>query len=302
MRENDYLVAGILFRIETNIPLRGLKSSRLNRFQDKCTEPDIFLRYRVVPDDRATLPPLNKNDLQCSHLCLCFHLEDALSTKLMCSKIVRDKLDFCLDRGEDTTLEIRPSSVTIFDFASQELSFFFTTEMAGDIRHFRLGADIFTPFLCNFSAFMIHSAGLVRNNKAALFLAPDEGGKTTVVKLSKKGTILCDDQIIIKKEGHTFAAYGTPWGSIFNNSPHAKVGGFFLLEQANRFELIKIRKEDVLEYLWNEHLSYRFLLPKELRIKLFDIFSSACNAIPLYKMRFPKDYVDWDAIDRVMEK
>lgn len=297
----NHRIAGITFRTETEIAIRGLKSSRLGRFQSNGKEPDIYHRYRLVPDDTPTVSPLKGDDLKHTNLCLRYPIEAVLETPIICSTIVREQLGLCLKRDEPVTLEIRMSSVTIFDFASQELFLFFTPDMAEDIVDFRLGADIFTPFLSNFSATMVHSSGLVRNNKAALFLAPDEGGKTTAVKLSKKGTILSDDQIIIKKEGDIFMAYATPWGMIINNSQHARLGGFFLLEQADRFELIKIKKEDVLEYLWNEHKTYRFFLPRKIKIKFFDILYAACCQVPVYKMFFPKNYVDWDAIDAAIE-
>jgi len=43
-------------------------------------------------------------------------------------------------------------------------------------------------------------------------------------------------------------------------------------------------------------------MPKKLRVTAFDLLREACRSAPTYRMRFPQDYIDWDAVDRAMEK
>jgi hypothetical protein len=209
-------------------------------------------------------------------------------------------LEHRLNWPDQVALELRPSSLTVFDFASRELEVFFTPDMYWFADDPRAGPITFAVFLGAFTATMVHGAGLIRNGVTALFLAPDGGGKTTAVGLSTAGTILCDDQIVIRKESNSLMAYGTPWGLTTNSSQTARVGGIFLLEKAEQFELIPLEPERALEYSWNEHLAYRVPLPKRLRSQAFDILYDICYQAPCYRMRFPKDYVDWDAIDAAM--
>lgn len=149
---------------------------------------------------------------------------------------------------------------------------------------------------------MLHSSSSVLNNKAVLFLARDEGGKTTVMKSAVPRDVLSDDQNILKKEDGAFFVHSTPWSTFHNGPRKARLGGLFLLEKANEFSLDRIHPVDMLTYLWAEHVGYTLFLPKKLRVTAFDLLREACRSVPTYRMRFPKDYIDWDAVDRAMEK
>jgi hypothetical protein len=149
---------------------------------------------------------------------------------------------------------------------------------------------------------MLHSSSSVLNNKAALFLAKDEGGKTTVMKSAKPRDVLSDDQNIIKKEDGVFFVHSTPWSTFLNGPQKAGLGGLFLLEKASEFSLVRIHPVDMLTSLWTEHEGYTLFMPKKLRVAAFDLLREACRSVPTYRMRFPKDYIDWDAVDRAMEK
>ena len=165
-----------------------------------------------------------------------------------------------------------------------------------------VGPGILAPFLPLFGAFMLHSSSSVLNNKAALFLARDEGGKTTVMKSAKPRDVLSDDQNIIKKENGVFFVHSTPWSTFPNGPRKARLGGLFLLKKANEFSLSRINPVDMLAYLWAEHVGYTLFMPKKLRVAAFDLLQEACRSVPTYRMRFSKDYIDWDAVDRAMEK
>lgn len=149
---------------------------------------------------------------------------------------------------------------------------------------------------------MLHSSSSVLNNKAALFLARDEGGKTTVMKNATAQDVLSDDQNILKKENAVFFVHSTPWSTFPNGPRKARLGGLFMLEKASEFGLSRINPVDVLTYLWAEHVGYTLFMPKKLRVTAFDLLHEACRSAPTYLMRFSKDYINWDAVDRAMEK
>jgi hypothetical protein len=120
------------------------------------------------------------------------------------------------------------------------------------------------------------------------------------VEQSTDGLILSDDQVVLRKENNVVNAHGTPFGRITGGPCSARLGGIFLLEKAEHFELSSLQSVDMLEYIWATLPSYTFFLPNSLRIQAFQILYDACHQVPVYRMRFPKDYVDWDAIDAAM--
>jgi len=91
-----------------------------------------------------------------------------------------------------------------------------------------------------------HSAGVVLNGNGLLLMGHSGAGKTTIAKmLSQKGTILCDERIILRKYDRGFNIYGTWWGSdVTDASPNgAPLESIFFLNKAsdNRLEPINRR-------------------------------------------------------------
>ncbi|MGB6872553.1 MAG: hypothetical protein WBE46_00165 [Dehalococcoidia bacterium] len=292
-------IAGITIRTESDTLRPYLEQNPFKQFRVGNTEPEVCFRFRTVDPGSLTMPPLSRQEIERLSYCL-YYPHEGWKSSLLRSPMVRARLQACLNQPEQVSLELRHSTVTFFDFARRRLDFFYTPDQGETLANCYVGPSILAPFLPTFSAAMVHCSGLVRNHAAALFLAPDEGGKTTVVRQSTTGTVLCDDQIILRKEGDVFMTHGTPWGLMTSTSQQTRVGAFFLLEQAKRFELMPIKPVAALDYLWNEHLGYRIFLPRKLRIRAFEILSEVCHQAPVYRMRFPKDYVDWDAIDAAL--
>jgi hypothetical protein len=297
-------IAGITFRTETDVEALFVQNDSYDQFLVGGLKPDVYHRICVIDRETLTLPALSKKEKERISRCVCLP-DDDLDVPPLRSPVVRDRLSSCLSRPEQMGLELYIFSVIIRDHVDRKIDFFYTSdcsEVLDDPGLEHIFRRMFASFLPAFSAVMVHSSGLVRHGRTALFLAPDEGGKTTVVELSTDGTILCDDQIVLRREDDTLMAHGTPWGHINGGPQAAKVGAFFLLEKAVQFELIPLKAIDAVEYFWEEHLFYRAFLPKKLRLKAFEVITAACHQAPVYRMRFPEDYVDWDAIDAAMVK
>jgi hypothetical protein len=294
-------IADITFRTDSDVPLRHLRMKSFERFRIDDVEPDVACQLRCVDSESLTLPPLGGGDeisIPPSLRCLNIDLE----SPLLASPVVRALFFDCLNSRENILLDLRQFSMSVFDFSRCEMVGFYSPDQRENFARCQLGPNLIAPFLPVFYAAKIHSSAIVRNGSAALFLAPDEGGKTTVAKNSDVGTVLCDDQVILRKENGVLIAHGSPWGSITTPFQKARVGGFFLLEQAERFELIPLDPVAVMEYMWKEDRGYRLFLPKQLNIKLFEVLADAHKQAPVYRMRFPRDFVDWDAISAVMVK
>jgi hypothetical protein len=323
-------LAGIVFRSECDIESVSFQSGPFRQFLTDDSPPDVCHRIGGIGQETLTLPPLTKDERErISHCGGVPHIgrgtlllppvivqgteervsfrgagsHDGFDLPLLRSPLVRRRLDACLSHPEQVSLALHLFSVTIADYLDRTLDIFYPLERRGTLaEHWGDGGlrRMFTTFLPAFSAVMVHSSALVRNGRAALFLSADDGGKSTVLKHSVGGDLLCDDRNILRGESGDFFVYATPWGRVTNASARARIGGLFLLEKAPSFELLPASPRDVLQFLWNEHLPHWDSLPGDLRVRAFEVLYCACHKAPAYRMRFPKDHIDWDAIDAAM--
>ncbi len=146
----------------------------------------------------------------------------------------------------------------------------------------------------------MHASAVARQGKAAVFLAPDEGGKTTAVRLSPSGAILSDDQVLVRRDKKGFRVSGTPWGLYVDAKVQAPLGGLFLLEKASRFALAPLATHDLVPHIWEEIKNSLSILPKPLKNKAFGIICDIAAALPVYTLSFARGHIDWEAIDRVL--
>lgn len=284
---------------ESDIEIPHIKKHPFNMFCVEDSPSDICYRIREIDKKSLVLPPLNLKERELISACVDFK-PNWMDYPVWRIPKVREILSRCLVRPEMVNININWNGLYVRNFKTNEFDLFYLPErkwrFSGRvmIASFR---NLLPSFLINLSRIMIHSAGVIRNGRAALFLAPDEGGKTSVVKQSKGVPVLNDDHIILKREDSFFYAYATPFGLISDGPAQAKVGAFFLLEKGSRFEIIHIKFQEVFRSIFQQQLPHWRLLPKNLKKRAFTILNDACKHVPLYRMRFPKDYVDWDAID-----
>ncbi|MBN2305623.1 MAG: hypothetical protein JXQ72_14160 [Anaerolineae bacterium] len=223
--------------------------------------------------------------------------------------VIHDRLQACMAQPDQVEISLDAEQVTIRNFTQRRLDFFYTDHFDGyDLAQRSTGAEFrvaaqfrhfFFIFLANFSAALVHSSAVIRQDKAALFLARSTGGKSTVAGLANGSPVLNDDQTIMRKEGQIVSVHATPLGRITDGPAQAPLGGMFLLEKASHFELVPMSPTEMIDYVW-EAAPYPANLPRHLKTQMFDVIAGACLQSATYRMRFSKNYVDWDAIDRVM--
>lgn len=197
-------------------------------------------------------------------------------------------------------IETFANNMAIFDFQQRALTIFYSRAYKKQLLKSRLMGGLFAPFLPIYAAVLTHGAGVVRGLRAAVFLAPDEGGKTTACLQAPPGSILSDDQIVMRKHGGHYFAYGTPWGVHTNSSGGHRLGAFFYLKKSDHFALAPIKRPQLMEYLWNENYGNYVPLPNRLRRDTFNLLWEICQAVPAYEMQFTKNNVDWQAIDQAL--
>jgi hypothetical protein len=269
--------------------------------------PDEQFRLHPIPADAPRLPPLTPGERARWAQGIESMAEKLLDLPILQYAIVRATLQDGLDRGDRLRAYHYLDGVMVWNQTQDVIDFYYPVGGGRfpvlDTAEERVSSNlrqVFATFLPSFSALMVHCAGLIRHGRAALFLAPDEGGKTTVLRLAPDGHLLNDDQVIVRQEGNGFVAHGTPLGRLTDGPVHARLGGLFVLEKAPCFELVPLSPARLVETYWNEHLNYTFFLPRDLKLRAFDLAYEMCHRVPVYRMRFPKDHVDWYAIDAAL--
>jgi hypothetical protein len=305
-------IAGIIFRTESNARIPKILERPFDQFSVDPVQADVIHSIsRISLDSSEQAPPLTLQEQQ--HLSgLTEAIPNWLESPLLRAERVRARLSVLPISPQDRDIWIDAHHVTIRDFSRKRLDIFYTDAFRQDSSRlpalkpeYHIAANlsqIFSSYLPCFSAFLLHSSGVIRGKGAALFLAPDEGGKTTVLGHLNGEPILSDDHTLLRLEDDGAMAHGTPFGTMTNGFCRARVGALFMLFKSSHFHIEPMAPSELLNFIWAEHRDYTFFLPRPLKKQAFQIISRICYQTPVYRMYFPKDHVDWSAIDRAMDR
>ena len=289
---------------ESDVAIPHLLRFPFPLFPARSTESPIVFHISQIELDRLTAPPFDASQRQGLLRTVNFPPRWLDSPAFLCPPIQEAALS-CLEQPEMAYLQLAWNRIVIRDFVHRQFFLFYSPE-----HHDEIGGPMFEAGFRNMvdnavasqSSVMIHAAGIVRGSKAALFMAEDAGGKSTVVAHSVNVPVLNDDQVLLRRAAGKIVASSTPFGRVTSGPQQARLGGLFLLEKAEQFSLTPVQGRDVIQYIWHEHQRKWPILPRPLRIQAFEMLCDACHQVPCYRMRFPKDSVDWDAIDAAMAK
>jgi hypothetical protein len=324
-------IADIIFRTQSDTEIRCIQNGSFKKFHTEEHNYNVNHKMTLFVGNNNSLPPLTKSEqksiLKCVHgNCIDrstliippiiqqkanFEISMPVNgdyfdfyNPILQSESVRKKLERCFSTPNQIKIQLHRLSITIYDYINRTINIFYAPECKEIIKSELVNNGIqrmFTSFLPTFSAAMIHSSALLINEKIGLFLAPDGGGKTTATKLGSKYPVLSDDQNILRKINDNFIAYSTPWGNHINCKLEGSLKGIFLLIKGNEFKLKKLKSKSIFLYLWKEHLPYSRSLPKNSRFDYFTFLLELSNTIQGYQLTFPRDYIDWTAIENEMQ-
>jgi hypothetical protein len=219
------------------------------------------------------------------------------------SPIVREAIQPCLIEPELSHMSLSWNRMIIRNFSKNEFHFFYypesKLEIADPLFTARFRNLIGLSFVKHFG-FLLHGAGAITKNGAALFLAPDEGGKTTLINKFNMNKILSDDQVVVRLVKNNFYLCSTPFGTMTCGPAKSKLGGIFLIKKSKQFKIMPANPNDILRFIWKESFFRTVVLPKTLRTRVFYLLYQLCRRIPGYYIHAPIDSLDFKAIDAVM--
>lgn len=305
VHEYSHRYGGVTFRIDSDGPVPFIqRRSQFRDYEIENVAHDVRFNFQCVEQGACTLPAPSKEYLRTLQKYIPHQGgPDIVYSPLICHEAVRTKVNEVIKSSENVSLIFHHEAGMIADFDHCHTDLFYLPQFTGLFDDIYVGFNTYSLFLPVFSAATIHSAGVVRKGSGILFLAPDEGGKTTIAKSgSLENVVLSDDQNIVRKHKDKFYLYSTPWG-LMTNEPHkSPLTALFMLHKAKEFRIELASQQVVLAYLWNEHSNYLRLIPKNMRKRIFEVFWDLTADLPIYQLHFSKNHVDWDAIDKTIEE
>jgi len=147
-------------------------------------------------------------------------------------------------------------------------------------------------------AFLLHSAGVLDEQRCFLFFGHSGAGKSTATALSAPRRALSDDMVLIDLQGSRVQAHAVPFYGLFPPEERVRgafpVAGGFRLRQAtgDRLERLKIARATA-----TISASVPFIhdmgLPPDL---LTDLALEFCRRVPVYDLQFTRTNRFWDLL------
>jgi hypothetical protein len=299
---NHYKIGDVRIKISSDIVLPKTKNTLFKKFLVQPMDIDAQYSFHELERKSYTLSALSATEKKALLRTLAFP-ERWLVNPVFRFPAVREAIQHCLIEPELFHLSLSWNRLIIRNFAENEFHFFYHPENKSDmadplfIARFR---NLISLSLVNCSCFLLHGAGAMTRNGVALFLAPDEGGKTTLIKKFAANQILGDDQVVVRLAENNLYLCGTPFGTISCGPAKAKLGGIFVIKKSKKFKIMPANPNDVLRFIWKESFLKTIVLPKTQRTRVFDLLYQLCRQIPGYYIHAPIDSLDFKAIDAVM--
>jgi hypothetical protein len=148
---------------------------------------------------------------------------------------------------------------------------------------------------------IIHSCGIARNGRGILFVGESGAGKSTLAKMwdQEDGVdVLSDDRIIVRKNGHQFWMYGTPWhGDARLASPRrVRLEKVFFLRHGQENSIKEIKGIDPVSQLLTSSFP-PYWDPQSMAFTL-EVFTDLTAQVPCQELAFKPEK---SAIDYISE-
>jgi hypothetical protein len=197
-------------------------------------------------------------------------------------------------------MEIRKQCITVTDYQNHAGYYFFLPDsLIVRTTYFSSPSsyqffEFFTP---SFQVVLLHASAVLIDDQAVLFLAYDEGGKTTAAQLSQPYPIIGDDRIMAFQTNGRWYCHATPWNAHIQ-APLAPypIKAFFLLKKEQKFNISPVSKIHVISHILSESLHYRQTQPESYRNRHFEMIASLVNQVPCFSLEFNKTCLDMSSI------
>jgi len=149
---------------------------------------------------------------------------------------------------------------------------------------------------------IIHSCGIASNGGGILFVGESGAGKSTLARMWDQENgfdVLSDDRTIVRKKGHQFWMYGTPWhGDAKFGSPRGvRLEKIFFLRHGQKNSIKEIKGIDPVSQLLTSSFP-PFWDPQGMAFTL-EIFTDLTAHIPCQELAFKPEKSALDLVERI---
>jgi hypothetical protein len=160
---------------------------------------------------------------------------------------------------------------------------------------FRVG---YSMALLERGGLVLHSASLVRNDRAWVFCGPSGSGKTTIARMSHDTTLLSDELSILRVTDGRVVAHGTPfWGDLARGGENVcvDVAGLYMLRQGARHAVEPLAPGRALAALLPNVMF--FAKDAGLTGTLLSIAGALVETVECATLTFRRDPGFWEVLD-----
>jgi hypothetical protein len=151
----------------------------------------------------------------------------------------------------------------------------------------------------------VHSAALVKDGKAYIFLGESGAGKSSLARACPGTDVFSDDSPVLCERDGEYLVFPSPFHQLDPSQGlnkdviglNARIEGFYFLSKDNRTYLESVSKREAISLIINRHILFFQYLSARARSHLFELFFDACDKIPYYNLHFCMDNDIWGAVD-----
>ena len=149
---------------------------------------------------------------------------------------------------------------------------------------------------------IIHSCAVARNRRGILFVGESGAGKSTLARMwdQKNGVdVLSDDRTIVRKKGHHFWMYGTPWhGDAKFGSPRGvRLERIFFLRHGQKNSIKEMKGIDTVSKLLT--CSFPPYWDPQGMAFTMEIFTDLTAQVPCQELAFKPEKSTLDLVGRI---
>jgi hypothetical protein len=157
-----------------------------------------------------------------------------------------------------------------------------------------------TPFLICFmillikkSGIILHSSGVVIDDKGFIFCGKSGSGKTTISNLfirSNLATVLTDETLILRKYEDSIRIYGSPWKGSGDNiycNKNCQLNHIYFIYHGKENKISNIDKGEAVSILVKQ--AFPYFWDKKLMLRSFSLMTEIANMVSCSNLYFLPD-------------
>ncbi|NOZ69346.1 MAG: hypothetical protein GXP46_08925 [Deferribacteres bacterium] len=183
-------------------------------------------------------------------------------------------------------------------------------DLRGDIP--LRGIELIETFICNAYLFyfllngrgtFIHSSGVSDGENGYIFSGSAGNGKSTIARLSRPRTVLCDEIVLLQRNEHgEKMVFGTPFaGEAGGVNRGVPCRGIYFIEKSGFNEISRVSRMYGVTELMKEGINGGFIALADIQriypyARFLALVSELLKGVPCYRMKFRKDRSFWEVI------